>query len=49
MSFTWIKGHAGHAKNERCDQLAVDSANSNNLVIDSGYENIQDIQKKLFD
>jgi len=46
--FTWIKGHAGHAKNERCDQLAVDSANSNNLVIDSGYENIQNIQKNLF-
>lgn len=20
---TWIKGHAGHAENERCDQLAV--------------------------
>lgn len=23
MSYTWIKGHAGHAENERCDQLAV--------------------------
>ena len=21
--FTWIKGHAGHAENERCDRLAV--------------------------
>ncbi len=21
--FVWIKGHAGHAENERCDQLAV--------------------------
>ncbi|MCL2108128.1 MAG: ribonuclease HI [Oscillospiraceae bacterium] len=22
VTFTWIKGHAGHAENERCDQLA---------------------------
>ena len=21
--FTWIKGHAGHEENERCDRLAV--------------------------
>ena len=23
VRFHWIKGHAGHAENERCDQLAV--------------------------
>ncbi len=23
VSFAWIKGHAGHAENERCDRLAV--------------------------
>lgn len=23
VKFTWIKGHAGHAENERCDSLAV--------------------------
>jgi ribonuclease HI len=23
VSFHWIRGHAGHAENERCDQLAV--------------------------
>lgn len=23
VTFTWIKGHAGHAENERCDRLAV--------------------------
>ena len=23
VEFEWIKGHAGHAENERCDQLAV--------------------------
>ncbi len=23
VNFVWVKGHAGHAENERCDQLAV--------------------------
>ncbi len=23
VEFNWIKGHAGHAENERCDKLAV--------------------------
>lgn len=23
VSFIWVKGHAGHSENERCDQLAV--------------------------
>lgn len=23
VTFTWVKGHAGHPMNERCDQLAV--------------------------
>lgn len=26
VAFRWIKGHAGHAENERCDQLAVSAA-----------------------
>jgi len=26
VSFTWIRGHAGHAENERCDELAVAAA-----------------------
>ena len=24
VTFNWIKGHAGHAENERCDALAVE-------------------------
>jgi ribonuclease HI len=28
ISFHWIQGHAGHPENERCDQLAVESARS---------------------
>ncbi|MEQ8426092.1 MAG: ribonuclease H, partial [Cyclobacteriaceae bacterium] len=36
--FKWIKGHAGHPENERCDQLAVEAAQSSNLLIDVEYE-----------
>jgi len=34
----WIKGHAGHPENERCDQLAVAAAESRNLLADEAYE-----------
>jgi len=37
--FVWIKGHAGHAENERCDQLAVAAAQSDELLVDEEYEN----------
>jgi ribonuclease HI len=36
--FVWIKGHAGHLENERCDQLAVYAAESGKLKIDKWYE-----------
>lgn len=36
--FIWVRGHAGHAENERCDYLAVRAANSGNLLVDEGYE-----------
>jgi ribonuclease HI len=36
--FKWIKGHAGHAENERCDQLAVVAAQGHDLKIDEEYE-----------
>ena len=38
VKFRWIKGHAGHPENERCDQLAVASAEGPNLLIDTSYE-----------
>lgn len=39
VSFQWVKGHAGNEFNERADQIAVAAANSNNLIIDYGFEN----------
>ena len=28
VNFVWVKGHAGHSYNERCDKLATDFADS---------------------
>jgi len=33
----WVRGHAGHPENERCDFLAVQAAKSDNLPPDPGY------------
>ena len=38
VSFIWVKGHAGHPQNERCDQLATSAADGNDLMIDEGLE-----------
>ncbi|WP_276498157.1 ribonuclease HI [Pontibacter litorisediminis] len=38
VKFVWIRGHSGHPENERCDQLAVASALSPNLLEDQGFE-----------
>lgn len=38
VKFKWIKGHNGHAENERCDQLAVAAAEQKDLLIDQVYE-----------
>ena len=34
VQFQWIKGHAGHPENERCDELATTAADGTNLLID---------------
>lgn len=44
VTFHWLKGHAGHPENERCDRLAVAAgagavARGEYLPEDSGYEN----------
>lgn len=38
VDWTWIRGHAGHRENERCDELAVDAAQSTGLLVDAGFE-----------
>ncbi len=34
VSFVWVKGHAGHSENERCDELATSAIKSDNLIED---------------
>lgn len=48
IEFKWVKGHNGHPENERCDQLAVAAAESNNLLIDEEYEKLES-EGGLFD
>jgi len=49
VSFIWVKGHANNKENERCDLLAVQAADSNNLLIDSWYEkNVKNTDSSLF-
>ena len=37
VTFHWIKGHAGHPENERCDALAVAAYGKPELPVDEGY------------
>ena len=38
VQFIWVKGHAGHEQNERCDFLATSAADGGNLIVDEGLE-----------
>lgn len=35
VTFHWVKGHAGHAENERCDELATQAADGKDLIEDN--------------
>jgi ribonuclease HI len=38
IQWNWVKGHSGHVENERCDDLARQAAEGNNLLPDTGYQ-----------
>ena len=48
VTFHWLKGHAGHPLNERCDRLAVAAYHQPDLPEDPGYlSSIEDILTSL--
>ncbi len=38
VKLVWVKGHAGHEENERCDRLAVSAYGKNNKITDEGMK-----------
>ncbi len=38
VKFHWVKGHAGHPENERCDVLAVEASQRKDLPVDLAFE-----------
>lgn len=41
VEFRWVRGHAGVAENERCDQLSVAASARPDLPADEGFEREQ--------
>ena len=37
VRFVWVRGHAGHLENERCDELATRAADGDDLKEDHAY------------
>ena len=37
MDWRWVKGHAGHAENERCDRLANEAVAMGGAMEDAGF------------
>lgn len=44
LTFEWVKGHAGHPENERCDELAFNVADGDDLDVDEVYEQLEQSQ-----
>ena len=43
ITWKWLRGHAGHRENERCDELAVAASRSPERAADEGFENPSDL------
>ncbi len=41
IQWLWVKGHAGHAENERCDELANLAVAGGILLDDAGFEAVR--------
>ena len=48
LTFHWVKGHAGHPENERCDLLATTAADNPPHLIDAQFEKNQEENTALF-
>ncbi len=42
VQFIWVKGHAGHPLNERCDELSMAALQQPDLPVDEGYRPVKD-------
>jgi ribonuclease HI len=38
IKLVWVRGHAGHPENERCDELAVAAGKQRDLLVDTFFE-----------
>lgn len=45
VKFNWVKGHAGHLENERCDLLAELALNGESLLEDAGYLPVDELEE----
>ena len=43
VTFIWVKGHDGHAQNERCDTLATTAADGTDLIDDIISEQVKQL------
>ncbi len=41
VTFEWVRGHSGHAENERCDVLANTAARTDAVLLDEHFEKTQ--------
>lgn len=48
VHWTWVKGHAGHKENERCDALATEAADGKKLLNDVEFERVNGNAQNLF-